>query len=67
MINSKQNEEIDVSGSNRKLSKAFVKKYVNDIFDDVEAYKRWGAVEIIFKAGCFKMIKKEESIITEPK
>ena len=49
----------------RQLSKAFVKKFVNEFFDDVEAYKRWGAVEITYQMGVFKTIKKEETIVDE--
>ena len=49
----------------RVLSKAFVKKFVNEFFDDVEAHKRWGAIEVTYQAGSFKTIKKEETIVNE--
>ncbi|MDD5523519.1 MAG: hypothetical protein PHI84_22100 [Kiritimatiellae bacterium] len=49
----------------RTLSKDFVKKFVNEFFDDVEAYKRWGAIEVTYQSGNFKTIKKEETIVNE--
>jgi hypothetical protein len=49
----------------RTLSKAFTKKFVNEFFDDVEAYKRWGAIIITYQHGVFKTIKKEETIVNE--
>lgn len=49
----------------RFLSRDFVVRSILKIFDEVERDGRWGAVTIMFQAGAFKTIKKEETITEE--
>lgn len=51
-----------VSPQRHALSRDFVVRSVLKLFDEVESQKRWGAVTIVFQAGYFKTIKKEETI-----